>query len=97
MEIQGHIIKESEIVGIGPLMVKASPDAIDRQVYNTKKLLYDIHLRERSIIIESNFLNVGYGDNTTDEEEKARQDWKDFSAEYHKVKLAVSELIKSIP
>jgi len=94
MDIQGHLIKDSEIIGIGPLMNIQSESQIGK-IYNSRKLFYDIHLKERSISIESNYLNIGY-DKASTEEEQAREKWYEFIKDYSGVKKVIEGLINPI-
>ena len=96
MEIEGHFIKDSEIIGIGPMMQKGTTDPIELQLYNTKKFYFDVHLRHRpSITIETKFLQVGYKDDNGEENEKAREEYKKFYERYQEVKKKIIALVET--
>jgi hypothetical protein len=54
MIISGHIINDSEIVGIGPLMLHSrATSQMQETMYAPKYLLFSVHLKTRSLEIES--------------------------------------------
>lgn len=56
MLICQHIIKSSEIVGIGPLMRETATDQISAQVYDSVRYFFMLHLKNQSVRIESNLV-----------------------------------------
>ncbi len=98
MKICEHIISTSEIIGIGPLMVKASADTASRTLYNSKQLHFQVHCKYQSILIESPWFDVGFGDilELREEEKKARDNYQKFINEYDVIKKQVSDLIQTL-
>lgn len=70
MKIAGHYIAETEIVGIGPLMVEYSKDPAILQIYGTRRYYFKLHLRQQSIKIYSDFFDTNGHD---DERAKTHQ------------------------
>lgn len=82
MNINGHLIKDSEIVGIGPLMVQQSTDLTIETLYRARRYYFDLHLRAHSVRIETDFL---YFDGITAEQlNQSEKKRKEFNESYHK-------------
>lgn len=95
MEICGHLIKESEIVGAGPLMVELYPEINMQQMFNRRRQFFLLHLQKQSVKIESEWLDLGYGpeEKITDREKKARQDYITWKETYNEAKARIENLI----
>jgi hypothetical protein len=94
MEIEGTLIKDSEIIGVGPLMATSGTGQIDATIYNSKKFSYLVHLKQHSINIETNFLKIGFkGDEIRDEVKEARETYKKFVENYQEVKKQIAAMI----
>jgi hypothetical protein len=53
IELNGHTIKKTEIVGIGPLMLERSLDPVLSSLYAPIRYFYTLHLRNQSVRIKS--------------------------------------------
>lgn len=93
MNICGHIIKKSEIVGIGPLMVKGHPDQTVRMLYNDKQLLFSLHLKNCTIEIDSPWFRLGDGSLT--EYKEAREKYDAFKAAYELIFSEIKNMLEN--
>lgn len=77
VQLHGHIIKESEIIGIGPLLLKHNNDDALRALYSPRKLFYQIYLKNQSITIESEWFYVqGMEHSVIEENKRDLHAWK---------------------
>lgn len=88
MDICHHIIKESEVVGIGPLMLKLHPDQVQRELYGSRKLYFFLHLKNQSVKIESDYLD------SLDPKNAGAHVLKKFQEDYEKAKTAVHDIVE---
>lgn len=91
MEIQEHLIKDSEIIGIGLLMREAYPDQTVLQLYKRFRWSFDIYTKQQSINIKSNWLD--FDGANQDEIKKAEIARKEFKQEFDKARENISLLI----
>lgn len=92
MEIQEHIIKDSEIVGMSPLMRTAYPDQVIQMMYKRFQWSFDIYLKQNTITIKSNWLD--FDGANKDEIKKAEKERQDFKLEFEKARENIQSLIK---
>lgn len=97
LELNGHTIKKSEIVGIGPLIEKYDPNYDPSPEANQKaqkrRLQYRVHLRNRSILVKSPWYEIlAQGDKKTD---KVKVEYFKWSAGYKRAKQLVIDIINS--
>ncbi len=95
MHIWEHIIDDSEIIGIGPLLTKQSPVDIDRSLFNSRNLKFLVHCKNQSISIESDFFNIGFAGDTTEAVKKGRKLFNEYTEAYNDVKQKIFNLIQS--
>jgi hypothetical protein len=93
MEICTHLIKTEEIIGIGPLMVESHPDMASRTLWNAKRFAFQVHCRQRSIEITSDYYHVGTGNNPNAEEAEARKKYYGFKSQYEEARKKIEELL----
>ena len=96
MNICGHIISTSQIIGIGPLMVKDSTDQTTRLLYNSKQLFFLLHLKNQSVEIKSEWFQVGVAQDRDDFYMKQRDLYNQFKAQYDTAKAAILEVIDEV-
>lgn len=96
MYICGHIISKNEIIGIGPLMVKFSNDQAVRMLYNSKQLSFYLHLKNHSIKIESDWLDLGTAKEPNDAESKARAEYNLFKRRHEDAVGIVTQLLDDL-
>lgn len=72
MEIFGHIIKDEEIIGIAPLYAQRHTDPVMVSLYNAFRFSFEVHCKQTSIKIESEYF---FTDKNPAETIKA-EDWK---------------------
>ena len=89
MEICKHQIDKTQIVGIGPLMVKSSGNEIGR-LMNTRQLNFYLHLKQQSILIESDWQEL---DPMADREGKNKAALTEFQKEYWKTFDLIKNMI----
>lgn len=91
MEICHHHIAQDEIVGIGPLMSKRNSDQVVDMMYKARQLNFYLHLRNQSILIESDWF---YLDGCpADQLEKNKAAYEKFVADYNDAAESVKMLI----
>ncbi len=59
MQLFGHHINPAEIIGIGPLLKRQTTDPVQNESYNPWKLYFTLCLRNYSMVIESEFFELG--------------------------------------
>lgn len=101
-DFNGHLIKETEVVGIGPLKAVYDLTSAEYTLYGSTRLRYVVHLRNHSITIEDGpfFLSVAAEDLKPNEEGSigGQKEYMAFMDEYEKVKQKiVRELGRDIP
>lgn len=91
MNIFHHLIADSQIVGIGPLMMKNFEGTIEI-MYQSRQFVFDLHLRHQTVKIESPLFRPGfYVDQQKQEMVKAEYvKWKE---DYYEVRKRVAELV----
>src|SRR5580765_524048 len=89
MEVCKHTVDKNEIVGIGPLMLKTSGNQI-AQLLNTRQLNFLLHLKQHSILIESEWFEL---DEMADRDGKNLARFKAFQKEYNQVSATIKEMI----
>lgn len=93
MIICHHVIKDSEVIGIGPLMVQANADQQLQVLYNQKRLFFYVHFKNHSFRIESEWFQLGHREDTDDIAIKHRQLFQEYKAMYEEAKQQVVALI----
>ena len=94
MDIIGHLIQDTEIIGIGPLYAEPTKDLTMQSLYNSFRYFFDVHCRQRSIRIESDYFKPAQSDELKRLNEKKRyNDWKE---EYNRVRKLIAEQIGEI-
>ena len=93
MLVCGHIIKDDEIIGIGPLMKNVPNDTLN-EFYNKQNIWFELHLKGHTTRIESGWLYLGT-DEKDKEATKQRKLYTEFKSGYEQVKAAVMQIIKS--
>ncbi len=92
MEMCGHHIKSSEILGIGPLMLAIASDSTRYHLYRECRYQFQIYLRNCAVYLNSDWFRPG---NASDHEEKKQVALTEqYREEYHQAKLRILELIK---
>jgi hypothetical protein len=92
MTICNHLIKASEVIGIGPLMTQVSSDQTMRMLYKEKKLWFELHFKNHTTKIESDW--ISFAEHLTEEQKKSNKQYFDeFRISYQN---AVAEIIKII-
>ena len=92
MEIFFNHIKESEIIGIGPLYMQASKDNVSRSLYNSFRFMFEVHCKTRSIEIHSDYFRPGFKENPDQKETDAYKKWE---KQYHDYRDKVVELLET--
>jgi hypothetical protein len=92
MNICGHDIKASEIIGVGPLMLVSTGDNMTKACYNPKRYEFLVHTKNQSIKIESD--SVPLAGVTSEGLAKNKNYLVEFVKEYGDVKQKILELIK---
>lgn len=92
MEIQETLIKDSEIVGISPLMRTQYPDQTIFTLYKRFQWSFDVILKQQIVTIKSNWIDFdGYrGDEDRNKAEAERQA---FKQEFDKARENILSLI----
>ena len=95
MLICNHIIKDEEIIGIGPLMMQFPAEDIQYQIYGRRKLYFVLHLKNHTTQIESDWFDIGTGsfDDLAEHEKKQRQLYMDFKTDYEASKGIIEKLV----
>lgn len=94
MNICGHLIKETHIVGIGPLMRKPVPSQTEYQLYNTYRLFFELHFSNYTTVIESDWYSrSGYEQNVLDADKHAAEK---FTAQYNNTVRQIASHIGEI-
>lgn len=91
MDVLGHIIQDSEIIGISPLYVQSSKDLDMVQIYGERKLIFEIHCPNRSIAIDSGMFRPGTEGNI---EHLQLGRYNEYKEKYAVVRKQVEDLIK---
>ena len=86
MDICGHIITDEEIIGIGPLMMESPTDPIQMNIYNRRKLTFELHLKNHSTKIESEWYDLYNGASITQQILDIRKRYSEFKEQYEKVR-----------
>lgn len=89
MEIFDHIIQDNEIIGIGPLMFQRSANHTSVQLFNEHRMFFQVHCKQQSIEISSDYFRPGTGNTNSKEEEKITK-WK---ARYKEVCAQILDMI----
>jgi hypothetical protein len=91
MIIFHHIIADSQIVGIGPLMVKNFEGTIE-SMYQSRQYVFDLHLRNQSVKIESPLYRPKY---YVDEQkqEMVKVEMVKYKEEYYRYRKQIAQLI----
>lgn len=77
IELNGHLIKKSEIVGIGPLMIVDTQNSAEWALYASRRYFYVIHLRNHDIKIESDWYRFqSIPEDQLADNKKAASEWK---------------------
>lgn len=91
MKICGHIFNQSEVVGIGPLMVEYTKDLTMRQLYSTRRLCFELHLKNHTTLIKSDFVDIS---GISDEQKTKNVKYlEDFKKDYETAKDAIVSMI----
>lgn len=94
MEIIGHLIKDTEIIGIGPVYMEHSKDQIMISLYNSFRYVFDVHCKSRSVQIQSDFFKPSQNDEVARADEKKKYTaWKE---EYYRARRLVADQIGEI-
>lgn len=95
MEICKHHIADSEIIGIGPLMVEGTTDQLDAQLYGTVRMAFSVHVKQQSIKIQSDMVQRM---NVAEDFLKKNTDYLNgFKAEYYTAKDIILASIRQMP
>lgn len=57
IDIFGTIINESEVIGVGPLMVKVPADPSIRQLYNERAFYFEVYTIHYHFVITTDWLS----------------------------------------
>lgn len=94
MNILDHLIKDTEITGIGPLMLESANDQAALMLYKTCRYLFELHLKNHTTIIKSEWFDrTGHADEVLS---KMRKTMEDFRAQYFKIRKEVAVQIGEI-
>lgn len=97
MNICGHIISKSQVIGIGPLMLRHSPDQTQQALYNSTQLFFWLHLKNHSAKIESDWFQLGFRrDDLNDFNKQQRDLFNQFKGQYDTAKAAILEAIDEV-
>lgn len=92
MEICNYNVDLSQVVGIGPLMVRRSSDQITRQLYKEIQLYFILIFKNVSVTIESEWLT--FADHLTQEQKDKEHSKKyQFEESYKSSKAEILEWI----
>jgi hypothetical protein len=80
MNICGHIISSDQVIGIGPAFMKSISNPTT-DIYNAVECSFTIYLLNYCTTISETF-KLGYGDNPSQEEIKARESFKEFKQKH---------------
>ena len=96
MNICGHLIKTTDIIGIGPLCYQESPDLTLRTLYEQQRLVFDIYTSRSTIEIKSDYFNVGTGQSRKDDKimQEHYKRYVEFENDYYSVKRTIAILIE---
>src|SRR4051812_25162823 len=92
MNICNHIIREDQIAGIGPLMMQQSSDHTIRMLYNSRQLWFYLHLKNHSVKIESDWIDLG--DGSLEENKKQRGLYNDFTKQYKEAEEKILSIVR---
>lgn len=93
IEICGHFILRSEIVGIGPLMAEY-PMTQENQIYNYRTLYFMLHLKLQSIKIVSKQYVLGPSDmKEVGGYKEEREEYLQWKAQYEAGVVEVKSII----
>ena len=91
MEIQETLIKDSEVIGISPLMRQEYPEQAIFMLYRRFQWSFDVYTKSNIISIKSGWIDFdGRADDTKKKAEDQRQD---FKKEFDKARENISSLI----
>ena len=91
MQIVNYFIKESEIIGIGPLIVKFSTDQVLAQLYQEREMYFNVYTTSNCITVTTNWIRLA-GINA-DQIDQNLAKIKTFTNEYSEAKQTIIELI----
>lgn len=92
MQIWNHIIKDSEVIGIGPLMNREPKDPAQRD-YGARQLFFLLYLRGYSIEVSSDWFELGTGDYITEYNKQERREYIIQQMGYQKGAKHIEEMI----
>lgn len=93
MLICNHVIKDDVIVGIGPLMMTTPGDTLMQQLYNRRRLYFELHLTNHTTKIESDWHDIGTDAQPDERTAKERKLYQEFMDQYNVAKNKILELI----
>lgn len=83
IDIFGTTIDESEIIGVGPFMVKVPADVTVRQLYNERAFYFEVYTKRYHFVITTDWLSG------------ADQNQKDASTKVHAACLQAHKELKN--
>jgi len=93
MDIIGHLIQDTEIIGIGPLYTQPSKDLALRSLYNSQRFIFNVHTKHNSIEIASHYFMPGPPDMKNEDERNKMRRWED---DYYKARQLIADQIGEI-
>lgn len=94
MKVDGHYIRDAEIIGIGPLLMEQSSDNVMRSLYNATRLTFLVHCRQQSIRIESEWFKIGHRGDSDDKTIKERSRYDHYMVSYNDIQQQIISLPK---
>ena len=92
MEICKHVIKDEEIIGIGPLMSAVTNDPVQLAVYKEGRLWFDLHLKGNTVKIESPWFS--FAEHLSEKErEETNKEFVEWRQMYFNAKDTIDTLI----
>lgn len=91
MNICTHLVKDQEIIGIGPLMFERTHDQTALMIYKTTRYFFELHLKAHTIVIKSNWADFAGHD--PDKLADYKVNFDKFKLEYIEARKAVAEQI----
>lgn len=73
MNIFGHLLPDSAILGIGDLMLEYNPNTTDFQLFGRQRYSFNLHLTAHTTAIKSDWFNI----NENQEEKDKMKAWND--------------------